>query len=319
MIGGPGVTRVLVTGASGYIGSRLVPVLAANPAYRVRALVRKPASFLAVEDQRVVDLLGEPECVDDACSGVDVVVHLAGPNEVIASQEPERALAETVVAAQRVARSAARAGVARLVYVSTVHVYGGRIRDGATLREETPAEPRSVYAIARLASEHLMASAGDSVEVIVCRLTNAVGAPADPAVDRWSLVSNDLCRQGVCSGELRLRSSGAQWRDFIALADVCRVLNDVVVPGRLAAGTYNLCSGRSHTVRQLAGLIQDAFEARGLGRPPLRAPELPPDAPQPYHVSPDRLAAAGGWVATTTLADAVAETVEFCVARRDQL
>lgn len=313
------MTRVLVTGAAGYIGSRLVRDLAAAPNVTTRALVRKPASFVVADEQVVVDLLGDDASIAAALSGIDTVVHLAGPNELVASAEPERALAETVLLSLRVARAAAEAGVARILYVSTVHAYGARMVDGAVLSEDQPAEPRSVYAVSRLASEHLLeAAAEQGVEVVAFRLTNSVGAPADPEVKRWSLVANDLCRQVVTTGEMRLRSAGMQWRDFVALQDATRIIAGCVEPGSLVAGTYNLALGRSHTIRDLAGLIQDAFETEGWSRPPLFAPDPPAVASAPYVVSPGRLAAAG-WRAEVPLQDAVAEIVRFCIEYRDQL
>ena len=80
---------------------------------------------------------------------------------------------------------------------------------GAVLDEHLRAEPRSAYAISRLACEHALAAAlGPDTELVVLRLTNSVGAPADAAVDRWSLVANDLARQGARDGTLTLRSHG---------------------------------------------------------------------------------------------------------------
>ena len=117
---------------------------------------------------------------------------------------------------------------------------------------------------------------------------------------------------------MELLSPGTQWRDFIALADVCQILSATVSPGSLDPGTYNLASGQSHTILQLAGLVQDAFEAEGEPRPLLTAPPAPGDAPGPYHVETSRLAAAG-FRATTPLSEAVSETVRFCLAHRDQL
>ena len=313
------MTRALITGAGGYIGSRLASDLAERPGVSVRALTRKPTTFVRAGEHLVVDLLGDRDSIRAAFAGIDSIVHLAGPNELIASAEPERALAETVVATERVAEAAISNGVARIVYVSTVHVYGARMVEGATLREDEPAEPRSVYAVARLASEHLLEAVADrGIEVVVFRLTNAVGAPADPGVRRWTLVANDLCRQGVCAGELRLRSAGVQWRDFVSLKDAINILAHALEPGSLAPGIYNLASGTSHTVRDLATLVQDAFVAEGLARPRLDAPDPPSERPRPYHVSPDRLAGAG-WTADTTLAEAVAETVRFCISHRERL
>ena len=89
-------------------------------------------------------------------------------------------------------------------------------------------------------------------------------------------------------------------------------------PASLASGTYNLASGVPRTVRELAGLVQDAFAARTGDRPPLDAPDPPSETPAPYRVRADRLAAAG-LAPATDLAAAVAETVDFCLANRDHL
>jgi UDP-glucose 4-epimerase len=312
------VARLLVTGAGGYVGSGLVETLLSD-GWEVRALGRKPAPHLDVE-QVVADLSRDADAVTRACEGVKVVVHLAGENEVVAARDPITALGGTILGTQRIVRAAEQAGVKRLLYMSTVHVYGDRIAEGATLSEEHRPEPRAPYAVARLASEHLVASlASSGADVVVFRLTNSVGAPAHPAVDRWSLVANDLCRQGVVTGRLELRSSGVQWRDFVALRDVRRMVTAACRSEQpVPPGTYNLGSGKPLTVRGLAGLIQDAFERLTGHRPELHAPEPGPTTPDPYHVSVDA-AARHGLRAETPIEIAVDETVRFCIENKEEL
>ena len=152
------------------------------------------------------------------------------------------------------------------------------------------------------------------------RLTNAVGAPDDPRVDRWTLVANDLCRQGALTGRLELRSSGVQWRDFVALHDVCSIVGSAsrVAQPVLPPGTYNLGSGTPTTVRDLAGMVQDAFEHATGTRPDLVAPAPEADRPQPYRVSVES-AARHGLRAMTPLEEAVEETVRFCLEHREEL
>lgn len=310
---------VLITGAGGYIGSRLALFLAARGETPVRALGRSlPPGPSGVENMEL-DLLADRRGLDRAMAGAQAVVHLAGHNEVVAAREPERALTETVLASARVAEAAARAGVARLVYVSTVHAYGAQIRAGAVLTEDLAPAPRSLYAIARVASEHLLEAATEAgVEVVVFRLTNCVGAPAVPEVDRWSLVGTDLCRQAVVAGRLELRSPGDQWRDFVALSDVCSVLAGCLGPGGPPAGTYNLGSGQCLTIRALATLVQDAAEAETGLRPPLWAPPMPERPALAYRVAVEHLAQ-HGWRASTPVSEAVGETLRFCLEHRHRL
>lgn len=311
----------MLTGAGGYIGGRLVGQLL-DQGWEVHGVVREAAPRLGI-DQTVCDLAGADalDALAAACEGAETVIHLAGENEVLATQEPAGALSSTVVATERVSEACVHASVRRLVYISTVHVYGSRIVPGAELVEDMRVEPRSAYAISRLASEHVAAAlAGDGYELVVFRLTNSVGAPHDPAVDRWMLVANDLCRQGAVTGNLRLKSSGMQWRDFVALSEVCGALEIAARAANpaLSAGTYNVASGRPVTVRALAAMIQDAFELETGHRPALHAPDAEPNPPGPYHVSVDR-AARHGLRLQERLAEAVAETVAFCLEHREEL
>lgn len=313
------MSTVLVTGAGGYVGSGLVRTLR-DEGWNVRAAVRNRAPHLDV-DQVEGDISRDVDAAVRACEGADAIVHLAGENEVIAAREPASALGATVLATERLVEAAASSDVKRFVYMSTVHVYGARMTERATLTEDLRPEPRATYAIARLASEHVAATlASAGTDVIVLRLTNSLGAPAHPAVDRWTLVANDLCRQGVLTGRLELRSSGLQWRDFVALADVRAIVASACrsEPALLPAGTYNLGSGRPMTVRQLAALVQDAFERQTGVRPELRAPEPEEPRPEPYHVSVER-AASHGLRADTPVESAVEETVRFCIANKEEL
>jgi UDP-glucose 4-epimerase len=301
--------RIAVTGAGGYLGGRLVADLAASGT-PPRALVRSRLPWLGTPDQHVVDLLEPVDVVATALDGCAAVVHLAGHNEVVAARDPDRALAETLVATRHLADASTAVGIRRIVFVSTVHVYGDALRPGARIDEAVAPAPRGVYAIARLAAEHLVASGPDPV---VLRLTNAVGAPAHVDVDRWTLVAAELCRSAVETNELVLRSTGQQWRDFIGLADVVRAITSCADPTAVPAGTYNLASGRSTTVRDLAELVQDRVEAITARRPTLKAPDRDGPDPEAYCIDPSRLGELG-FRSEQPLADAVDEIIELCLA-----
>jgi UDP-glucose 4-epimerase len=286
-----------------------------------RALSREAVPWLMAEQLEMDLAEASVEELRSACAGMDAIVHLAGENEVAARVRPAAALAATVVATEKLVEAAAGAGVGRLVYLSTVHVYGERMQPGAVLAEDLRPEPRAVYSISRLACEHVAAMLkAEGTRLVVLRLTNAVGAPEHPSVDRWTLVANDLCRQGATRGELELRSSGMQWRGFVPMRDACSIIAAAATArdSQLPSGTYNLGSGHPLTVRELAELIRDSFERHTGVRPPLRAPSAGQDRPAPYRVSVERLRH-HGLSAASPLAAAVDETVSFCLEHRREL
>ncbi len=114
--------RCLVTGSTGYVGSRLVPLLLQR-GYEVRALARNPDKLVAVPWRDRAEVvrgdLADPGSLERAFAGVDVayyLVHSMGTSNDFSAEE--RRSAQNVVAAAR------RAGVHRLVYLSGLHPAG---------------------------------------------------------------------------------------------------------------------------------------------------------------------------------------------------
>lgn len=277
---------VVVTGAGGYVGGRLVQHLE-QAGETVWPMVRSDAPWI-LRARRPIDLATVAmDTLVGRLEGMDAVVHLAGANEVVFAEDPDRALADTVLATQRLARAARQAGVSRFVYLSTFHVYGGRTDDGVVHEGLVP-EPRHPYAIARLAGEHLAAGLGPD-HVVSLRLTNAVGSPPGH-VERGTLVANELCARAKAGQPLVLRSSGHAWRDFVAMEEACRVIG-AAARGDVPAGTYNLGSGTSTRILDLAHLVADLAERWHGRRPEVIAPPHEGPEPEPFRVDVSRLAA----------------------------
>lgn len=304
----------LVTGAGGYVGQLLVRRLVAD-GHAVRALARRPGAVWPDGVTEIIgDLVEEPDLAARAADGVDAIVHLAGPSEVLAPKEPDRFLAETVMCAERVAACE----VSRAVYVSSVHVYGEALRGGGVVHEETELAPVSVYARSRQQCEEVF-EAGAESSLVVLRQTNGFGAPAAVDVHCWHLVTNELCREGATTGRLTLRTHGLQWRDFVPLVDAVRV-HRAAAAGELEAGVWNVGSGASVTVRQWAEMIAASFE-RVTGSPPVvDAPPPPPAGEVELAATVDvsKLRAVGLGVATTA-EDALDGVVRFCVEHASEL
>lgn len=165
--------KVLVTGATGFLGARVVDALGSR-GHEVVALVRPAGEAPAWGDRVQVSRadLREPGAAAEALRGVDAVVHLAA--QVTGSDEAR--FAGTVVATETLLADMAAAGVRRLVLASSFSVYDWS-RAGAEIDEQTPLEEepglyeRDGYAVAKLWQERVVRRAAehDGLELTVLR------------------------------------------------------------------------------------------------------------------------------------------------------
>jgi nucleoside-diphosphate-sugar epimerase len=163
---------VLVTGATGFIGRTLCPLLL-HRGFAVRAAVRGRATLPAGIEIARIDPLGPATDWSAAVSGVGAVVHLAGRAHVLGdrgAEERARVRAVNVEATIHLARTAIRAGVRRLVFVSTAKVHGDR-NDGRPWTERDPPAPRDPYATSKWEAEQSLSelSRGSALEVVILR------------------------------------------------------------------------------------------------------------------------------------------------------
>ncbi|WP_042432111.1 NAD-dependent epimerase/dehydratase family protein [Streptacidiphilus anmyonensis] len=204
------MTTVLITGAAGFLGRHVVEEAARQEAVLRLMSHRRPAVSTGPDCAVVCADLRDPESLRGVCEGIDVVMHCASyiggsaqNNEAVNAQGTRNLVAE-----------AGRAGVSRLVYVSTASVYGRGAFRGATPGELTrnPASPTSA---SRAAAEdavlaagglvlrpHLVYGVGDAWVVPgVSRLLRALPGTVEGWAARLSLVSvHELARLVVAAG-----------------------------------------------------------------------------------------------------------------------
>ena len=259
---------ILITGGLGYVGGRLADYLHRHrPTWQLRLLTRRSVSETPSWAQPFKVIQGDvalSETLREAVQGVETVIHLASLNEVKSQRNPRRALEVNSMGTGNMLEVAQDAGVQRFIYFSTFHVYGPWA--ASLITEETSTRPVHPYAIThRLAEDFVNRSRYlNRMQTLILRLSNGYGYPMDNSLDCWRLVFNDLCRQALLEGRIVLRSSGHQQRDFIALSDVVRAVEYFLCLPEEAwkDGLFNLGSGRSMSVLQVAELIAAEFKRR---------------------------------------------------------
>lgn len=258
--------RILITGGLGYIGGRLALALGGDNEVIITSRRHKDNIPTWTKDFEVRDALSWRTAV----RGCDVVIHLAAMNEIESARDHPGAVDVNIGQTLRWYAAAKQSNVQRFIYFSTAHVYGAPLQ--GRLDENCVTRPRHPYAISHRAAEDFVLS-GTGMECLVFRLSNAIGAPADHKVDRWMLVANDFCRQIAQTGQIVLKSSGQQQRDFIAMSDVTRAVEHMLGAQSWGDGLYNLGSGVSLSVLDLAFMIAERAGrnikvSRGVGGAP---------------------------------------------------
>ena len=227
--------RVLITGASGFIGCRLSERLHYGSDWGVRALVRSPARAVRLARMPIefsVGDLSSPSDLAKALEGVDAVVH-AG---IGTSWRRSDRIAVNVTGTKNLVDAAIRAQVKRFVHISTLSVYGDQVT--GVITEDTPLSPKKGwdYAESKYAAEQIvLEAAARGLPAVVLRVavvygpynSTIVARPLEQLlrerlvlVDCARVPSNTVYVDNVCHGiELALNAGPAADGQVFLLSD----------------------------------------------------------------------------------------------------
>jgi len=252
--------RILITGGFGFVGGRVAQYCSqAGHQITIGSRELSDSPDWLPQAKVVKTIWDDAPALEAICNDIDIVIQAAGMNAQDCVTNEVRALEFNGLSTARLVAAATKAGVRRFIYLSTAHVYASPLV-GSITEKNCPLNLHP-YATSHLAGENsvLHASQAGKIEGIVIRLSNSFGAPVHKDVNCWMLLVNDLCRQAMTKNCMVLRSSGSQKRDFIALSEVCRVIEHLlsVSVGKLGDGMFNVGGMWSPSIMEMAKLIAE--------------------------------------------------------------
>jgi len=251
--------RFLITGAAGFLGSGLANRLAAEG-----------HTVLGVDDLST----GDPKALNSGVQftrgdvndrpklwtlmqGVDCVYHLAArvivPESVLYPREYNQVNVGGTVTLMEAMRDV---GVRRVVFVSSGTVYGNQ--SVQPVKENAIPNPRSPYAVSKLAAEYYTKSIGAlwGIETVCLRVFNAYG-PGQHHPPVHTPVIPSFLRQAWENGTIVIHGNGEQTRDYVYVDDVVNAMVAASVAPEVNTLTINVGSGSEVSVRDLAKMVAE--------------------------------------------------------------
>jgi dTDP-glucose 4,6-dehydratase len=306
--------RVLVTGATGFLGAEIVRYLLKQPWQSVVALARTEQKadrlrcWCAHDAQHMEILLDDILTLESLPPAVDAVVHAAAVRQVpTASSAAAGELFETNLAGTcQLLKLAVKGGVRRFIYVSSQSVYG---HDSAPWTEESPVDPQTAYAISKYAGELLVRCLPDAMDWAVLRLSRLYGVSL---FTRWGEIVARFCEMVYHGEPIPLHGDGEQRVDLLHVADAAACVDRLLkIHPQGWSDTYNVGAGASVSLNQLLAALADVAAEMHLPGPVVeRRPDIAPTGPAHLELDVTRARTKLGWAPRRTLLDGLRELLQ---------
>jgi nucleoside-diphosphate-sugar epimerase len=305
---------VLVTGATGYIGSAVVTAMLERTQHSVIALGRSSEGLRRLEarhhrSQRVEiaewsSFLARPR-------RADVVLHAAARISQEGADAGAALVAANVGVTLRLLHLCAAMATRRFIYLSSQVVYGS---SGAPWSEADPPAPEGPYALTKYCGEEAVRSFRGKMEIAIVRLASVYGVTdaLKPAELPARLADT------ICAGrEFVIGGSGEQRSDLVHISDVTAgLVAALALDAPLQHDIYNIGGGGSTSINEIFRLMRDLARQKGLSvveprHDPARAP-----ACDHRELVIDRARRDLSWEPKVSLPIGIAEYLDWASSRR---
>ena len=241
--------KVLITGASGFIGQSLVKKFK-NEGHDV-SIYDLEAPVVASKKYVKGDIF-DFEKLRSAVKEHDVIIHLVGlANAGIAQREPAKSFRLNVVSLQNVLEACRPYGGKKLLFPSSAAVYG--MTEDLPIKESLPPNPTNVYSWHKFLCERMIEAYHDNfgLEYVILRLFNVYGEGNKGVIN--------VFLEKAAKGETIESFGPFQYRDFVYAGDVAEAFYKSAVYEKARDKIINIGSGKGTQIREILDLVCEIY------------------------------------------------------------
>ena len=259
--------RILISGASGYLGSRICKEL--KKKHHIIALTRNPDKFNYFNEKIADEIITLKRFDNNFLEKVvdskpEIFIHLISLDSSASNSNPLSSFDVNVGNTFKLLNHLKDSKtLKKFIYFSTIHVYNSSLKK---IDELTKPNPNNFYSLTHFLSEEIINyfNKEANFKCINLRLSNSYGEPVFENENCWKLVVNELVKSANEKKIISLNGEGLTSRDFIHYSDICDAISKLIIidNSKFNHNTYNLSSGNSLLLIELAELINKEFKGK---------------------------------------------------------
>jgi len=251
--------KILITGASGFIGSYLFNEFSkAN--HEVFGLVRKKPRLkllLDKKDRIIISNLTDYENLNKLIpSKIDVIIHAGAYNDQDTNKDIKNSYSVNIFGTRNICKIAESRKVKKLIYFSVLQVYGRELR--GRISENSKIVCDNDYSLNHFLAENVCKNYSfiSKTKFAILRLGYVFGCPVQNNIDRKTLIPYLICDQAVKNKKIKLMSRGKAQRDFVSLNKLFTSISQII-KNKTRFEIYNVVSGYSFSIKEIANIVQE--------------------------------------------------------------
>jgi len=252
--------KILITGASGFIGSYLFKSFL-NSGKNVYGIVRKKSNIPFLKDNSdrlIISDLTDFNNLDRLIpKDIDMIIHAGAFNDQDTNLDIKNSYNVNVYGTRNICEIASLRNIKKFVYLSVLQVYGRELK--SKINENSEIFCDNDYSLSHYLAEKICEnySKMSKIKFSILRMGYMFGCPIDDKIDRKTLIPYVICNQAVKKKKISLKGSGKARRDFVSLYCLFLNIQKIFMNKSSSLKLYNFTSGFSFSMKDIAKIVKD--------------------------------------------------------------